>query len=626
MVVLFLGGVAGGFAGGAEMNIAAGLSGIQTAGQPNIIFILFDDLGYADLGVYGNQFIRTPNIDALARDGMRFTQYYANASTCSSSRAAIMSGKYQQRYGIRTNLNGDNRRGVPDTLLADVLRGEGYATAHVGKWHIGREPSFVPIDQGFDLDVRFESALTGFLRSYFDPSITINDTLVVEHEGHLTEILTDYAIDFMNDNAAGPFFLNLWYGAPHKPLEPPLHWQEQYPDTDEGRFAALVSNADEQIARILQTLDDLAIAGDTLVIITSDNGGEGAWHGEDPATGPSNGIYRGGKGQTYEGGIRVPMMARWNGVIARETVDDSVIAGFDMFPTIAEMVGADASGLDLNGESFLSVLLASGPKSRLDTLFFESKISPFRADNDPDDDTSWNQYAVRRDNWKLVFRDQEIQLYDIVADPEEATNLADTQTQLVTDLSTEHRDWRFANGLIEHAVDTISGDVLIVGDEWSFNGGAVELEPNTLYDIDDLDFSFVATITPSGIGSRQVIAKFGNAWRLELRPTGTLGLRMIGPTGEATLLQSNTVLKAGIEYKVAISVFAWRIPPENSVKLYIDGILEAETIELPEVAHVSRALIGNIPNLGNPFIGIIKHLELWSLALNAGEVQSLTGG
>ena len=210
------------------------------ATPPNIVYVMLDDLGYADLGVYGNGYIQTPNLDRLAGEGIRMTQFYSAAPACTPTRAAVLTGHYPARLGLRFNLPDSAVHGLPPDvpLISELLRDQGYATAHVGKWHLGTSaPEFVPINRGFDYTVSFDWKPA----SYHDPTVVIDDQFTVEHPGeHLTTVLTDYAISFIEQNQDGPFFLNLWHLAPHVPLDPPLDWAEQYPDDDDGRFAALV--------------------------------------------------------------------------------------------------------------------------------------------------------------------------------------------------------------------------------------------------------------------------------------------------------------------------------------------------------------------------------------------------
>ena len=598
-----------------------GVGLLSQTGTPNIVFILLDDLGFADLGAYGNQFILTPNIDALAGEGVRFTQFYSNGPVCSPGRVGLLSGKYPQRFGVRGNFSG-SRRGIPDDTLADVLRDEGYVTGHIGKWMVGRSSPYRPMDKGFDTTIIFKFGSANPSR-YFDPIITIDETETVEHEGHLTEILTDYAIDFIDDQASDTFFLNLWYSAPHHPLEPPGYWATQYPDTDEGKFAALVSNVDEQIGRILSRLDSLGIAEDTVVIVASDNGGVAEVHSSDPLTGPSN-LYSGAKGMVAEGGMRVPLIVRWRGVFAELTDDESVLMGHDLLPTIAEAVGADVSSLELDGESFLSVLLGAGPRPRSDAVYWEDHFHQGQREVDQSED-SWDQGAVRDGNWKLVLINGTTRLFDIVADPMETTDLAGTDPVRVSDLLAQHREWRLATGLIDHEVKKTYGNVSVNNDEWDFTAGAVELETNPLFDVDEMDFTFAANLTPYSIGAPQVIASFGS-WTLELNEAGKVVLTLESPdapNGIVTLV-SGTPLQANHEHHVAFTLYSWSISSFTTVRLNVDGVLEAEDGSLQSLSPATRPLIGAQPGDHKFLSGIVKGLEIYSMALTQNEITEIS--
>jgi hypothetical protein len=466
------------------------------------------------------------------------------------------------------------------------------------------------------------SKLAPGIGSYFDPTITIDNTVTVAHTGHQTEVLTDYAIQFIEDNQTGPFYLNLWYGAPHKPLEPPAEWAAMYPDTDEGRFAALISDADEEVGRLLDRLDALGLADQTLVVITSDNGGEPGLHGNDPADGPSNGGLNGAKRQVVDGGIRVPMMARWPSVIGAGTVDDSVLASFDVFPTFADAAGANLSNLEFDGESFMGVLSGSGPKLRTEDLFWELKANARFFDSPTG---NLNTFAVRRDDWKLVFENETTYLFDMLSDPGETTNLAAAMPALTNDLLAAHRLWRLDTGLIPYEIAAIVGDASVSGDAFDFNGGSVVMEAHDLFNIDDGDFSFAATITPDSIGTSQFLASRGSSWRLLLRPNGRLLLEITDGTGAKHRLASGSTLQAGQEYDIAFTTFNWKSDPAT-IRLYVDGQLEAETNDLSRVMDSgARIQIGSNRSGNQPFIGGLRGLQFYSLNLTPdelGEVQA----
>lgn len=313
--------------------LQAGYSVANTAvARPNLVFIMLDDLGYGDLGSYGNRVIQTPVLDELAAGGMRFTQYYAAGPVCSPTRGSILTGLYPGRLNLKSIVRNDEPRGIPDyvTTLQEVLAEQGYITGHVGKWHLSRSrPEYLPIGTGFETSVALHRAGTPW--SYFDPTLIIDGEEIVFSEGYLTNLLVDRAVEFIESSPPGPFFLNLWLYAPHFPIEPPEEWAARYPDDIPGGRAAMISNADEQIGRIVATLDQLGLTEQTLVVVTSDNG---AARLDEPASGP----LRGYKGWLLEGGIRVPMIASMPGSIEAGTVNDTRSSSLDWFPTMADML------------------------------------------------------------------------------------------------------------------------------------------------------------------------------------------------------------------------------------------------------------------------------------------------
>ncbi|MHC4107004.1 MAG: sulfatase-like hydrolase/transferase, partial [Planctomycetota bacterium] len=453
--------------------------------QPNIVFILLDDAGYRDFGAMGSGFILTPSIDAIAQEGITLTQYYASAPLCAPSRGSLLTGHYPARFGVRQN--GPGFYAHSTVTLPQMLGAEGYATGHVGKWHVSSlAQTYIPLSAGFDRDVRYRSRLANS-SSYFDPFITIDDSEVVHHVGeHLNAVLTDYAIEFIEENATGPFFLQLWHWAPHSPLQPPPEWAALYPDTQKGRYAALLSDADEEIGRLLDRLDTLGIADNTLVLITSDNGGWIHVHGDDPDSEPSNGELRDFKGSMFEGGIRVPLFARWPGMIASDSTNDSVAIGLDLFPTAAEVAGADISSLGLPGKSLVNILL--GATESREPLFWELKVDE-EFYNSPDG--IFDDFAVRQDDWKLVREDDQVMLFDLATDIGEENDVAAANPTIVIDLLAQQSAWRLAEGLISHEIDSIQGDVVVDGDVFTFGGGngLVTFVNNVFYDVSRGDFS-----------------------------------------------------------------------------------------------------------------------------------------
>ncbi len=328
---------------------------------PNVIVILADDLGYGDICAYGCANGRTPNIDALAASGVRFTQGYVTAPVCSPSRAALMTGRYQQRFGHEFNPGGGGRDqkealGTPVTerLFPQYLKERGYATGMVGKWHLGALPQFLPLARGFDEFFGFSQAAHLYLdpatpnvhfidrggRSrgtplQVDPQNPIlrgNET--VEEKKYLTEAFTREAVSFIERHRAEPFFLYVAYNAPHTPLQVTDRYYDRFPEiADEGHriFAAMVSALDDGVGEITATLERTGLSSSTLVVFASDNGC--ATYTE----ACSNGPLLGGKLTFFEGGVRVPFLASWPGTISPGKVVDAPVSTLDVLPTALEL-------------------------------------------------------------------------------------------------------------------------------------------------------------------------------------------------------------------------------------------------------------------------------------------------
>ncbi len=404
--------------------------------RPNIVLILADDLGYGDLGVYGSRTIATPNLDRLAREGMRFTSFYANGPICTPTRVALLTGRYPQRFGLHGGLAVDSSWGLPagTVTLPRLLRTADYETMHVGKWHVGHgAEEFRPLAKGFD-------GFYGFLhahhlpKTYNHPRLRRGEDPEKVRSGHLTDLLTEEAESFLRRQAGSeePFFLNLWTFSPHKPAQPPRRWAERYDDTAEGRYAAQVSALDESVGRLLTVPDETGLSGDTLVLFSSDNGGARDLHGRRTEGAPMNsfnGPLRGGKNQLLEGGIRVPLIVRWPGRVTAGAVSDALAASFDLFPTLADTAGADLDGVPIDGRS-LKATLTGAPDDFSGPLFWQ------------DVHAGESRFAVRRGDWKLRSAREKTTLYNLRVDLDETTDLASDRPEIVADLLAAHDNWR----------------------------------------------------------------------------------------------------------------------------------------------------------------------------------------
>lgn len=415
--------------------------------RPNIILILCDDLGYGDLGCYGNRVIHTPELDRLAAHGARFTQFYTTSPVCSPTRAGIMTGHYPQRYGIHSADLPERAARYPlpgsATTLAEVLKQAGYYTAHVGKWHLGEPPHTVePRKQGFDyffgsFGGRPSSPWSKYARS-MDPEIIINEERPAVHKGHVTDVLTGAAIRVIRERAGSgqPFYLNLWHNAPHEPLAPLPHQAKlyRYWNPAEQTYFQTVTDMDASVGRVLAALRELGIERDTLVFFTSDNGPE--VHSYKYSAGTSA-PFKGMKTSLWEGGVRVPAILVWPGRVPAGQVSDAPSITLDLFPTFCSAAGVTPpASLRLDSRTDLVGLASGQVKPAERSLFFEFHM-PQRgvAPSLP--------MAVRRGRWKL-FSDHEFQrreLYDLQTDPGESSDVAAKNPQVAARLLAELKRW-----------------------------------------------------------------------------------------------------------------------------------------------------------------------------------------
>lgn len=426
---------------------------------PNVVVILIDDLGWRDVACYGSRYYETPNIDRLAAQGMRFTQGYSNATNCSPSRACLLTGMYTPRHGIYTN--GTSERGEKELrkiippkntedlnarfgTIANALGGVGYKTASIGKWNLGDDATG-PIAHGFDVNVA--GSRKPFTLSHFSPyhNKDIKDGPALEY---LTDRLTDEAVRFIKQNAEHPFFLYLSHYAVHFPWEakPDLieHFRNKPADGVQNNpiYAAMVSSMDESVGRIMAALDAAKLSENTLVIFTSDNGGESSVTDLTP--------LRGGKASPYEGGFRVPLIARWPGRVRPGSECAVSVAATDFLPTFLELTGAKPLNQPMDGTSIVPLLTGQGafPTDRalywyLPTYF--EAIEPGYLQKDPPADFRGTPCCVmQKNNWKLIefFEDQHLELYNLAQDLGEAHNLAEPESARAAAMLAEMKAWQ----------------------------------------------------------------------------------------------------------------------------------------------------------------------------------------
>ncbi len=405
--------------------------------KPNILLIFTDDQGYSDVSAYGATDVRTPNIDRLAKQGMLFTAMRANATVCSPSRAALLTGRYADRVGvpgvIRTQPEDSWGYFDPKVpTLADELMKVGYHTALVGKWHLGLASPNLPNERGFDY---FHGFLGDMMDSYtthlrHGSNYLRRNAEVIEPKGHATDLFTDWAVDYLRERAKAkdqPFFLYLAYNAPHFPIEPPAEWlvkvKQRAPQLDEKRAknVAFVEHLDAGIERVLAAWKEYGLEENTAVVFAADNGGS-LPHAQ------NNDPWRAGKQDHYDGGLRVPFMVRWPAQIKAGSRSDYAGLNFDLFPTFLELAGAKPAA-DLDAISLVPVLKGGTITTPRDLYFVRREGGVNYGGK--------SYEAIIRGDWKLLQNDpfSPLELYNLKADPQERTNLAATNKQKFNELS-----------------------------------------------------------------------------------------------------------------------------------------------------------------------------------------------
>ena len=414
-------------------------AGRAEAPRPNFLVIYTDDHGYGDVSTYGATDVRTPHIDSLAAYGMLFTTMLANCTVCSPSRAALLTGRNQDRVGvpgvIRTQP--ENSWGYFDPAvptLADELKKSGYDTAIVGKWHLGLESPNTPNERGFD---HFHGFLGDMMDSYLDHLRHGNNYMrlnreVIEPQGHATELFSQWASDYLVSRAGKkdePFLLYLAYNAPHFPIEPPADWlakvKARAPGMEEKRAmnVAFVEHLDHYIGEVLKTLDESGLRENTVVVFTADNGGS-LPHAQ------NNDPWRDGKQSHYEGGLRVPFMVRWPGQIEAGSKSDYTGQVFDLFPTFLELAGATAMDpAALDAVSLVPVWKGETITAPRDLYFVRREGGRAYGGR--------SYEALIRGDWKLLQNDPygPLELYNLKNDPGETTDLATKAPKVFNELS-----------------------------------------------------------------------------------------------------------------------------------------------------------------------------------------------
>lgn len=399
----------------------------QAASQPNVLLIMTDDQGWGDIHSHDNPLINTPHQDLLAKQGARFERFFVSP-VCAPTRASLMTGRYSLRTGVHGVTRGFENMRSMEVTIAEVLKPEAYATGAFGKWHNGRHYPMHPNGQGFD---EFFGFCGGHWNRYFDTNLEHNKR-PVKTEGYITDVLTDKAIDFIKQNQNQPFFCYVPYNAPHSPWIVPEKYWKKYANKgldDKARCAyAMVESIDDNLGRLMQTLDDLKLTQNTIVLFLTDNG---------PNSARYNGNMRGRKGSIHEGGIRVPLFVRYPEKIKPGTVIKQIAAHIDIFPTLLDFCDIDAApGIPIDGRSLVPLLTNNMTEKWPERMIFTDRL--FR-NSIPGKEIPVG--SVRTERWRATYERNKWSLYDMLADPGQKNNIAKAHPKTVNQLKAAYTNW-----------------------------------------------------------------------------------------------------------------------------------------------------------------------------------------
>ena len=409
---------------------------------PNIILIMADDMGYGDISCFGSELVQTPVLDKMASEGIKFTDYHSNGAVCTPTRAALMTGNYQQRAGLEGVIYAalDKRMfGIQDSekTIAEIFKDAGYSTGIFGKWHLGYQPEYNPVHHGFDEFYGYVSGNVDFI-SHRD-GVGLYDwwhnTDTAYEEGYVTDLITDFALKFMERNKKKPFLLYIPHEAPHYPYQgrndkadrlPGVNFQGHGSRPDKKQaYKEMVEIMDENIGRVMDKLKDLGIEKNTFVFFCSDNGATNLGN---------NGTLNGFKGSLWEGGHRVPAIAWYPEKIEAGAITESTVLGIDVLPTLLSVAGIDTDN-KFDGKDFSEVLF-SGNQLNERPLFWRYR----------------NQWVVRRGDWKYLKIKEKEYLFNLKIDIGEQNNLIETNSERASDLKYLLEKWE--NEMAEYELKT----------------------------------------------------------------------------------------------------------------------------------------------------------------------------
>jgi len=420
----------------------------RAARRPNVILIFTDDQGTIDVNCYGSKDLYTSNLDRLAKEGTRFTQFYVGAPVCSPSRAALMTGRYPQNAGVPGNVSSQpGRAGMPteQVTIAEMMKSAGYVTGHVGKWHLGYTPETMPNEQGYDYSFGHMGGCIDNYSHFFYWSgpnrhdLWRNGQEVWRDGEFFGKLMVDECKKFIDKNKRKPFFLYWAINMPHYPLQGTEKWRKKYQHLDAPRrmYAAFISTMDEMVGQVVKHLDESGLRDNTLIIYLSDHG-----HSVEQRTfsgGGSSGDFRGHKFTLWEGGIRVPCIASWPGRIPQNAVRNQIAISIDWMPTIAQYCGLKPPEHKIDGKSIVSVIESPNAPSPHKVLHWETSRG--------------KHWAVREGDWKLVhngpatdYKGRKLPkaenfLSNIAEDATETKNLAKSNPDIVKRLTNIHEQW-----------------------------------------------------------------------------------------------------------------------------------------------------------------------------------------